>query len=780
MDLSLSRLRGTSIGSHLFVLALGAVLPVVLFATGLAFIQAREERETFERGMHDRVVAINSAIDAELRATVAALRALAESQSLLDGDLARFHSLARRLKQVQPDWLTVILAAPDGTQQVNAKRPLDADPLGTEELVSFEAVLRTMQPAIGSLSAGPRNLQQAFPVRVPVLREGRLAHVLTAVVDPVAISRILREQGMPDDWVASVVDRQLLQVARQYRGQVQVGVTVAPAFRAALTSGATQGAYQGTTLESTPSYVTWRRSAFSGWSVGIGVPARSVEASAWRVLILGLFGIAASLALALLLARFLGRRISEPVALLAAQAHALRHGDSWTPSQPGRDGAPPSGPRPTQPAPPHGLQPGGADQPALDMRELNELQRALADAARAMQALAEARRNAESANRAKDEFLAMLGHELRNPLSAITTAAQVLRIRPDGPAAANAQQVLQRQAVHLTRLVDDLLDASRVSLGKIELHRRPLDLTALVDRVASQVVAGSPKHRLDMRLEAAWVSGDDTRLEQIVTNLLSNAVRYSPDGGVIRLQLARSADAVCLTVRDEGIGMDLELLHRVFDLFVQGERGAARSQGGLGIGLTLAHRLALLHAGQLEAHSDGEGRGSTITLTLPAIESPAESDSVTTSDVSGQAGPLAVLLVDDNDDGRAMLREWLEAAGHRVTEAADGLQALDRAATGAFDAALIDIGLPGMDGLQVARRIRGMGPRFAQMPLIAITGYGAPQDRARSLAAGFDLHLVKPIDGPALLDELQALLQRAHAVELSNQPPSPDRSLTGA
>nr|MBA3625077.1 cache domain-containing protein [Methylibium sp.] len=319
MSVYFSRLRMASIRNHLFLLALGTLLPVVLFAAGLAVVQARQERQTFERGMHDRVVAITSAIDAELRATMGALHTLAESQALTDGELERFHGLAQRVKNLHPDWVTVILAGADGLQQVNATRPYGAEPLPIDETASFEAVLRTLQPAIGSLSSGPRGLRQAFPVRVPVLREGRLAYVLTAVVDPVAISRILREQGMPDDWVASVVDLRLLQAARLHQGQVQVGVTVAPAFHAALTSGAAEGAYRGATLESTPSYVTWRRSAFSGWSVGIGVPAKSVEASAWRVLVIGLLGVGVSLALALLLARLLARRISEPVALLAAQ-----------------------------------------------------------------------------------------------------------------------------------------------------------------------------------------------------------------------------------------------------------------------------------------------------------------------------------------------------------------------------------------------------------------------------------------------------------------------------
>jgi signal transduction histidine kinase/ActR/RegA family two-component response regulator len=746
-----------TIGNHLLWLALGTLLPVVLLAAGLAVMQAQQEREAFQDGAHARVVAVSSAVDAELRAIVASLRTLAESQALAgDDDLQGFHALALGVKNSHSDWVTVILADASGRQRVNVTRPYGSELPHTDEVASFQAVVDTLQPAIGSLAFGPRGQRQAHPVRVPVLREGRLAYVLTAVVDPVAISRILRQQALPDDWVASVVDARLVQVARLHQKQVQVGVTVAPAFRAALTSGAAEGTYRGSTLEGTPSYVSWRRSAFSGWTVGIAIPAASVEAGARRALVLGLFGVALALALALVLARLLARRISEPVAMLAAQARALRrsHDSSVPPFE--AAGVPPA------PAPPTPLEPVstaevGAAKPAPALRELRELQQALDDATQAMHALDKERARANTANRAKDEFLAMLGHELRNPLSAITIAAQILRTRPEGPSAVRAQGVLHRQTAHLIRLVDDLLDASRVSLGKIALERRPVDFADLVQRVAVQVVGESPAHRLVPLLEAAWVSGDDTRLEQIVTNLLSNAVRYSPAGGTITLTLRRSADCVVLAVCDEGVGMAPELLPRVFDLFVQGERGAARSQGGLGIGLTLAQRLAVLHGGTLEAHSDGEGRGSRFLLTLPAAEPPTAHGSTTPAVRMAAARRLNVLLVDDNEDGRRMLREVLESAGHQVTEAADGIQALELAASAVFGVALIDIGLPGIDGLEVARRLRQKGQPLASLPLVAITGYGAPQDHERSRAAGFDLHLVKPLDGFDVLEKLQRL-----------------------
>jgi signal transduction histidine kinase/ActR/RegA family two-component response regulator len=759
-----TRMRSASIGGYLLMLALGTLLPVVMFATGLAVVQAKQERHTFELGMHARVLAITSALDAELRVTVAALTTLAESQALASGELERFHGNALRVKNQNPDWLTVILASKEGVRLVNVTQPLGVDPLRIAERASFDALVLTQRPVIGSLSFGLRDRQYAFPVRVPVLREGRLAYVLTAVVKPASIARILKEQGMPEDWVASAVDQQLLQVARVYQGQVQVGVTVAPTLRSALTSGAIEGAYRGATLEGTTSYVTWRRSQFSGWSVGIAVPASTVESSARRALIIGLLGVGLSLVLALLFARLLSRRISEPVAQLAAQARAMRSGDYGSPLQPAE---PENQSRQPSVEPMEKASGPSADDkapasPTAAMRELRELQHALNDAGQAMIALGRARMDAVDANDAKDEFLAMLGHELRNPLSAIATATHLLRMRPEGATAAKALDVLQRQSLHLTRLVDDLLDASRVSRGKIELNRAPLDFAQLVRRVAVQVVGGSPRHQLDLQLEHAWVSGDETRLEQIVTNLLSNAVRYSPAGGGVHLSLVRVAEKVVLTVRDEGIGIAAELLPRVFDLFVQGKRGPARSQGGLGIGLTLAHRLAALHDGQLDVKSDGEGKGSTFTLRLPNVNAlPAREASTLSASSSTEAlQRLDVLLVDDNEDGRRMLGEILRGAGHRVTEAADGLQAMAQASEGDFDVALIDIGLPGIDGLELARRLRRMGPPRSNTLLVAITGYGAPQDQANSLEAGFDLHVVKPVIGVDLLAQIQRLARR--------------------
>jgi signal transduction histidine kinase/ActR/RegA family two-component response regulator len=362
-----------------------------------------------------------------------------------------------------------------------------------------------------------------------------------------------------------------------------------------------------------------------------------------------------------------------------------------------------------------------------------------------------ARAEAEAANRTKDEFLAMLGHELRNPLGAISSAAHVLsRTAADNSATARASEIIGRQVQHLARIVDDLLDVARVVAGKVALRLQSVDLGAIARRVAT--LYGGPagmRHVITIRTTPTWVSADPTRLEQIVTNLLANAVKYTPAGGEITVSVHRDSGRAVLSVRDTGIGMRPELLPRVFDLFVQADRSLERSAGGLGIGLTLVRQLVQLHGGTVEASSAGPGRGSTFTVRLPILEAPHTSDDAARPAVTG--APRRVLVVEDNEDAREMLRNLLLLLGHEVHEASDGASGIEEARRLRPDAALIDIGLPGIDGYEVARRIRADVP---DARLVAVTGYGQPEDRERALAAGFDVHLVKPVDP----EQLQRLL----------------------
>jgi signal transduction histidine kinase len=345
-------------------------------------------------------------------------------------------------------------------------------------------------------------------------------------------------------------------------------------------------------------------------------------------------------------------------------------------------------------------------------------------------------------SRSKDEFLAMLAHELRNPLGAIGSAAQVLAISDlQDPRAIQAREIIQRQTSHMARLVDDLLDVGRVVTGKIELGLQPLDLAQFVRSYVNAMTSG---HAFDNNVvitaDPVWVNADPVRLEQIVGNLVSNALKFAPPDRPVRVSVCAEGGNAVLRVTDEGSGIEPDLLPQVFDLFVQGPATVDRARGGLGIGLTLVHRLVDLHGGTIDAFSAGANTGATFTVRLPATQ-PATTPAQALEPAPGRH--MKVLLVDDNVDSREMYALLLQADGHEVHEAEDGPAALAVCRETMPDVAVIDIGLPGMDGYELARRIRSE-PAGRVVTLIALTGYGFPEDRERSRLAGFDRHLVKP------------------------------------
>lgn len=364
-----------------------------------------------------------------------------------------------------------------------------------------------------------------------------------------------------------------------------------------------------------------------------------------------------------------------------------------------------------------------------------------------------------AANRQKDQFLAMLAHELRNPLSPITTAAELLKLgHLDAKGIQSASAVVARQAEHMKELVDDLLDMSRVTRGLITLAREELDINVIVASAVEQVRAliDARHHRLTLRLsgEPAHVMGDRTRLVQILTNILSNAAKYTPERGEIRLRVDVTDEWVRVSVRDNGTGIAPEILPYVFELFTQAERTLDRSQGGLGIGLSLVKHLVSLHDGMVEAHSDGPDRGSEFIVCLPRWSEGGAQAGLHQGDRTAGAA-LSILVVDDNADAAQTLSLLLEVLGHEVAVEHDAHSALRRLHRTRPDVLLLDIGLPDMDGYELARRIRSL-PRMAEAVLIALTGYGQSEDQAASRAAGFDHHLVKPVD----MDKLTGLLAR--------------------
>ncbi|HEY4059351.1 MAG TPA: ATP-binding protein [Kofleriaceae bacterium] len=392
--------------------------------------------------------------------------------------------------------------------------------------------------------------------------------------------------------------------------------------------------------------------------------------------------------------------------------------------------------------------------------DITERKRAAEERTALLERAQQARDEAESASRAKDEFLAMLGHELRNPLAPILTALELMHMKGDA-STERERSMIERHVKDVVRLVGDLLDVSRIAQGKVELDRHPVDTAQLIQKsieAAGPLVESKAHHLTVSAAPDIWIDADANRISQVLSNLLTNAAKYTPRGGHISIKSTRVEDDVVITVTDDGVGIGPELLPRLFDLFVQGGRTLDRSAGGLGLGLSIVRNLIRIHGGTVVARSDGEGRGSEMEVRLPALPATYAMKKKSASDSGAQpkrGTGTRVLIVDDNRDAADLLTEALDSLGYEARTAYDGPSALEVAAEFEPQVALLDIGLPVMDGYELARRMR---ERITSgLHLIALTGYGSASDRVRSSAAGFDAHLVKPLDLTKLAVTLKQL-----------------------
>jgi signal transduction histidine kinase len=713
--------------SHLLLLSIATAAPVMVLAVVVAWVVVKQERDTVRDAAGDRVVAVVSAIDAELRGSIATLRALAASGHLQTGDLQGFHAEARRILSSHPDWLNFTLALPDGTRIADAAHAPGSQLGRVVDRESFDQAVRSGEAVIGNISVGPEGRNFGIPIRLPIVAyDGSAKYVLTAVLKPDSFTDLLRAQRLPEGWVAGISDRNRRIIARL--PPVQPGVPVADSYRAAL-ERSPQGWFRGRTLEGRQTYTPYFTSALSGWSLGIAMPREALDLAAWRTLWLLAAMLLLVIAIAVGLALLVGWRIAKPIAEVARVAEAAGNGE------------PVEFPQRTA------------------IAEIDLLAAALKQAAevtRERQALIEREKAAlQATDRAKDEFLAMLSHELRNPLAALTAAAHVLKLSdPARDAAIKARSVVERQTKHMARLIGDLLDISRVAMGKVALERERVDLADVVTKVMNTWRASGRLERHRPSLEAApvWVDADRARIEQIFSNLLDNAVKFTPPGRQINVEVRQQGESALLRVVDEGEGVAAGATERIFDLFVQGERGLDRGAGGLGVGLALVKRLTEMHGGTVSATSAGPGQGATFTVTLPAVQPPVVEAAAPQS--APRLAPRRILIVEDNDDTRQMLHEALAFSGHEVREARDGATALALAAESRPDVALIDIGLPDVDGYEVARRLRA-APGGRRLCLVAITGYGQAEDQRRAYDAGFDAHLTKPV-APERLKQVMA------------------------
>ncbi len=724
------------IRTHLVMLVGAVLLPVLIFAAVLTGLFWLQQRANFDQRYLEQVRAVSLALDTEIQTSIRVLDALEFTSEIDLRQPSQFANKARRLLLSQPSWSAIVLADPAGNRIIEVGRETDSLPRGAVDSNTFKRVVGTQAPAVSGfvrLEDGRRVTE----IAVPVVRRNAMTYVLVAYIDASFWLGFMGRIEMLPDATMTLVDQNGIIIARTLSHERWVGKPPSPTLLEKARESA-EGAYRNFGLEGQWFYTAHRRSAATGWTIATGVPADSVEAALrgstlWMVGVSLLTGV-----LAIFFAVVLGRRIADPVAGLAASVRALTsHGAAATPAPQAR----------------------GIEEVEKVVRVFEEARTLLREREQALNnALAgeqQARAAAEAANRGKDEFLAMLGHELRNPLGVIANAVTVMDRAGSDAAAVRSREIVHRQISHLRQLVDDLLDVARVTMGKIVLNTRALDLAKTARRTIAvlQDAKRFASHQIDAELAEAWVAADETRIEQILVNLLENAVKYTPAGGRIRVRVRADKRTAVLEVSDTGAGIAPNLLPYVFDIFTQGERTLDRSQGGLGLGLTLVRRLVELHHGHVTAGSDGLRRGSTFTVELPRIDAPAAAVEPPPANPSS-ARRLRVLIVEDNVDGRETLKAILTLCGHEVYEAADGLNGAEVAIAVRPDIALIDIGLPGIDGYEVARRVRA-SPHGRQVKLVACTGYGQQEDLQRAKLAGFDACLVKPLE-PAALERILA------------------------
>lgn len=735
---------------HLAFLSLVAMAPLLVFS-GIALHDLRESEQAAHHGqVLNATRSLAGTLQRDLARAESALRVLAVSPSLAEGRFEDFRGQAMAARVAPENW--IVLTDSSGRQLVNTRlRPDEPFPVNSVP-PNFPQLLQAPDIVISGLIVGQVTRRQLVRLDLPVQRPNGERLLLTTALNADYFQRLLTEARFPDHWLVAIFDDKGITVARTHRAAEFVGKPGGNGILQAAAS-APEGRLQTVTREGLELHDTFVKLPRLNWVVANGVRTQALEAASNQALITAMTGLGGAVLASIAIALWLGAWLSRAVGQTAVATGRMGRGDL--------------------PA-----------MPRTYVREFDALQQQLRsthgellDERSARQHVEEqrqalliseqaARQLAEQQNRSKDEFLAMLGHELRNPLGAIRSAATIAvadKARPESRSFALG--VISRQSEHLARIIDDLLEVNRVLRGKIVLKLEQVQLTEVVDSVLSSLRAAGrlDRHDVAVQMQPAVVLGDRTRLEQVLSNLLSNALKFTPEGGHVAVNLQAQDGQALLQVKDAGTGMTPELLATAFDLFVQGDPPIDRSQGGLGIGLSLVRRLVQDHGGSCTASSEGLGFGSTFDVRLPLAGQPEITHSTDASLTVHAHGPCRVLVVDDLSDGRQSLAEVLRLHGHTVDEAGNGLEAVAKALDGQYDVAFVDIGLPGIDGFEVARRLRA-APGTSGLRILALTGYGEARDAA--LAAGFDDHLVKPVSPVQAL----AAVRRAAPSAASSAP----------
>ena len=711
---------------RLLLLAASGLLPlVIVLGWGLDHLVA-ERRDDSERSVLELSRALATAVDAELGSVMSLLQHLSTSEDLESADLHAFRLSAKRTAE-QLGWYYVAVSDAEGRILLRTNEPYGAsDPVSIEPQ-SLVRAIETKSSVVSHVIDSPQFDATSFAVRVPVIRGGQVVYVLSAVLPTTRILSVLTRQSIPPGSVTSVFDHTSRRVARVPHSNA---VYPSPSLQELLNRGDFQGVGRSLTVEGVEAYSAYTRIPGARWVVSVGMSVAEANVGLHALLRAVAVGLAASLGLAVLLAWVLSRRVLEPIQALKQGAMAL-----------GR-GAP-------------------VQLPRLDIDELDEVALALTAAAsdrdRAAAQIHNALRAAEEANRSKDQFLAVLGHELRNPLAPIATAVQLMALKGDDKTV-QERRIIERQLFHVTRLVDDLLDVSRITSGRLAIRREPVRVANVLSQVVDSIRPSLDQRSLSLELAPdmgeAWIAGDEVRLVQIFNNLLVNAVKFTAPGGSIRVKAMVSEREVQVSVEDTGIGITPGDLQRVFDLFYQAPQSADRARGGLGLGLPIVKSLVEMHGGSVEASSMGPGQGSCLAVRLPRCEPPAFSEQPAPVPVAQGVGK--VLVVDDNVDAADTCATLLEMSGYTVRSAYTPDAALELLRHFTPDVAILDIGLPGMSGYELASRMKDP-PLGYRGRLVALTGYGQATDMAASQEAGFDAHVTKPVAPDTLLDLVNTL-----------------------
>ena len=733
-------------------LMVAAIILPLAVASGVAVYQIwQEERGLAMARLHKTVDATSLMVERDIQASIAALYALGNSEHLLTGNFEAFYAQATAINRV-PDTWTALLRS-DGTQVLNTATPFAAPPTVVPPSVvtsPVTQVLATQSPFVSGVFVGPRSGQQLIAVYVPAVASSFDKYVVVQGFSLEHWKKTGQQQDIPADWIVAVIDSAGKFIARSHKSDELRGKPARPELVAAAAQQA-QGLIRHATVEGIESYDAFQHSQLTGWTIAVAAPVASVNQPVLRAVQIAVAGFLMAMLVSGILAFVLGRRLIAALQSASATAMVLGHGQIPKVMY-------------TSIAEVDDLSRSLAN--AGELLERERLARLAAEVER--ERLLEVERGAHDAaekeNKAKDHFLAMLGHELRNPLAAISGAVSVLtRGNKSTQDADRYLGIIHRQNRHLVHIIDDLLDMSRLIAGKIVLERYPVDLAECLRTCIDGLTAAQRLgvHTVNVTAESVWVNADPVRIEQMLINLIGNALKFSNVGTTISIDLHAVEELAVITVCDQGSGMSPQLLAQVFEPFVQGPAPVTGTQSGMGIGLALVKQLVELHGGTVAVASAGNNQGSTFTIHLPKVPAP------TTESTSGfghlmAARPRTLLNVEDNADARAVMSEMLRLSGYQVIEAANGAKALAAVALQQPDAIVLDIGLPDMNGYEVARQIRLLA-NGRDVPLIALTGYGQSPDPGSAEQVCFSAHLVKPVDPEDLIRTVELALATAQA-----------------